>query len=190
MNGNPHVSEETRRRVLAVARRLNYQPHTYAQRLAKQKAYAISAVIPFFTNYFFIEVLRGVQSKISEFGFDLVLYGVNDPATQVEYYIQKSTHRGKVDGVLFFSMKFPESYTRYFIQREIPIVLVDTFHPKFDSITVDNFKGAYIAVKHLIELGHEKIGMIVARLESVPARQRFEGFKQALIDHGKKWNYS
>jgi len=187
LNGNPHVSEETRRRVLAVARRLNYQPHTYAQRLAKQKAYAISAVIPFFTNYFFIEVLRGVQSKISEFGFDLVLYGVNDPATQVEYYIQKSTHRGKVDGVLFFSMKFPESYTRYFIQREIPIVLVDTFHPKFDSITVDNFKGAYIAVKHLIELGHEKIGMIVARLESVPARQRFEGFKQALIDHGKKF---
>ena len=84
-------------------------------------------------------------------------------------------------------MKFPESYTRYFIQREIPIVLVDTFHPKFDSITVDNFKGAYIAVKHLIELGHEKIGMIVARLESVPARQRFEGFKQALIDHGKKF---
>lgn len=187
MNGNPHVSEETRRRVLAVARRLNYQPHTYAQRLAKQKAYAISAVIPFFTNYFFIEVLRGVQSKISEFGFDLVLYGVNDPTTQVEYYIQKSTHRGKVDGVLFFSMKFPEPYTRYFIQRGIPIVLVDTFHPKFDSITVDNFRGAYIAVKHLIELGHEKIGMIVARLESVPARQRFEGFKQALIDHSKKF---
>ncbi len=187
LNGSPYVSEETRRRVLAVAKRLNYQPHAYAQRLAKQRAYAISAVIPFFTNYFFIEVLRGVQSKISDFGFDLVLYGVNDPATQVEYYLQKSTYRGKADGVLFFSMKFPESYVGYFAKRRIPIVLVDTFHPKFDSITVDNFRGAYIAVKHLIELGHERIGMIVARLESVPARQRFEGFKQALIDHGKKF---
>lgn len=187
MNGNPHVSEKTRLKVLEIARKLNYQPHTYAQRLAKQKAYAISAVIPFFTSYFFMEVLRGVQSKISEIGFDLVLYGVNDPSTQIEYYIQKSTHRGKVDGVLFFSMKFPETYTKYFIQRGIPIVLVDTFHPKFDSITVDNFKGAYLAVKHLIELGHEKIGMICARLESIPAKQRFDGFKQAIIDHGKKF---
>jgi len=187
LNGNPHVSEKTRQRVLEVARRLNYQPHTYAQRLAKQKAYAISAVIPFFTNYFFIEVLRGVQSKVSEFGFDLVLYGVNDPSTQVEHYIQRSTHRGKVDGVLFFSMRFPESYVGYFIQRGIPIVLVDTYHPRFDSITVDNFRGAYLAVKHLIDLGYEKIGMIVARLESVPARQRFDGFRQALFDHGRKF---
>ncbi len=187
LNGNPHVSEETRRKVLEVARRLNYQPHTYAQRLAKQRAYAISAVIPFFTNYFFIEVLHGVQDKISELGFDLVLYGVNDPLTQVEHYIQRSTHRGKVDGVLFFSMKFPESYVRYFIQRGIPIVLVDTHHPKFDSITVDNFLGAYLAVEHLVKLGHKKIGMICARLESVPARQRFEGFKQALFDYGVKF---
>lgn len=187
LNGSPHVSDETRRKVLEVARRLNYQPHTYAQRLAKQRAYAISALIPFFTNYFFIEVLRGVQSKISELGFDLVLYGVNDPSTQVEHYIQKSTHRGKVDGVLFFSMKFPEYYVRYFTQRGIPIVLVDTYHPKFDSIIVDNFRGAYLATKHLIELGHERIGMITARLESVPAKQRFDGFKQALLDHGKKF---
>ncbi|MEN3039333.1 MAG: substrate-binding domain-containing protein [Candidatus Kryptonium sp.] len=144
-------------------------------------------VIPFFTDYFFMEVLRGVQSKISEIGFDLVLYGVNDPATQIEYYIQKSTHRGKVDGVLFFSMKFPDSYAKYFIQHSIPIVLVDTFHPKFDSITVDNYKGAYLATEHLIKIGHEKIGMISARLESVPARQRFEGFKQAISDHGKNF---
>lgn len=185
MNGSPHVSEKTRKKVLEVAKRLNYQPHTYAQRLAKQKAYAISAVIPFFTSYFFMEVLRGVQSKISEIGFDLVLYGVNDPASQIEYYIQKSTHRGKVDGVLFFSMKFPESYVRYFIQHSIPIVLVDTFHPKFDSITVDNYKGAYLATEHLIKVGHEKIGMISARLESVPAKQRFDGFKQAISDYGK-----
>jgi LacI family transcriptional regulator len=187
LNGNPHVSEKTRRKVLEVARRLNYQPHTYAQRLAKQKAYAISAVIPFFISYFFIEVLRGVQDKITEFGFDLVLYGVNDPSNQIEHYLQKSTYRGKVDGVLFFSMKFPESYVKYFNQRGIPIVLVDTYHPKFDSISVDNFQGAYIATRHLIEVGHEKIGIIVARLESVPAKQRFEGFKKALSDYGKNF---
>jgi DNA-binding LacI/PurR family transcriptional regulator len=90
LNGNPHVSEKTRRKVLEVARRLNYQPHTYAQRLAKQKAYAISAVIPFFISYFFIEVLRGVQDKITEFGFDLVLYGVNDPSNQVEIIFRKA----------------------------------------------------------------------------------------------------
>ena len=183
LNNHPSVSPHTRAKVLAVSERLNYQPHAYAQRLASKKTNTTSTIIPFFTNYFFIEVLQGVQDKAGELGFDLILYGVNNPA-QAEYYLRRSLHRGHVDGVMFFSMKFPESYVAKFQQINLPIVLVDTFHTEFDSIRVKNREGATQATQHLINLGHRNIAMINASMNTQPAKERLEGFKFALEEAG------
>ena len=183
LNNHPSVSPHTRAKVLAVSKRLNYQPHAYAQRLASKKTNTISTIIPFFTNYFFIEVLQGVQDKAGELGFDLILYGVNNPA-QAEYYLRRSLHRGHVDGVMFFSMKFPESYVAKFQQINLPIVLVDAFHTEFDSIRVKNREGAMQATRHLVNLGHRNIAMINASMNTQPAKERLEGFKFALEEAG------
>lgn len=183
LNNHPSVSADTRAKVLSVVKRLNYQPHAYAQRLASKKTNTISAIIPYFTNYFFIQVLQGIQDKASEVGFDLILYGVNHPE-QAEYYLRRSLHRGHVDGVMFFSMKFPESFVAKFQQINLPLVLVDAFHPGFDSINVKNREGAKRATKHLLQLGHRNIAMINASLETQPARERLEGFRTALEEAG------
>jgi LacI family transcriptional regulator len=183
LNNHPSVSPETRARVLNVAKRLSYQPHAYAQRLASKKTNTISTIIPFFTNYFFIEVLQGVQDKASELGIDLILYGVNEPA-QAEHYLRKSLHRGHVDGVMVFSMKLPESFATKFQQMSLPLVLVDTFHEAFDSFSVKNKEGATRAVQHLISLGHKNIAMINATLENEPAKSRLEGYRTALENAG------
>ncbi|HEY9166923.1 MAG TPA: LacI family DNA-binding transcriptional regulator [Candidatus Kryptonia bacterium] len=183
LNNHPSVTPETRKRVRDVAKRLNYQPHTYAQRLARRQSETISAIIPFFTNYFFIEVLQGVQDKISQLGYDLVLYGVNH-VDQVEAYISRALQRGKVDGILFFSMKLPEKVIGRLKETNLPIVLVDTVSPDFDSISVANAEGAYAATTHLIELGHRNVGMINAQLVSTPAVERLQGYRRALEGHG------
>lgn len=183
LNNHPSVSAKTREKVLAVAKRLHYQPHAHAQRLASRKANTFSTIIPFFTNYFFIEVLQGVQDKASELGIDLILYGVNNPA-QAEYYLRRSLHGGRVDGVMFFSMKFPESYVAKFEQMKLPVVIVDSYHEKFDSLLVKNKEGAMQATRHLLDIGHRNIGMINASLETQPARDRLEGYKLALDEAG------
>ncbi len=187
LNNHPNVSAKTRERVLAKARLLNYQPHAHAQRLASRKANTFSTIIPFFTNYFFIEVLQGIQDKASEIGIDLILYGVNNPA-QAEYYLRRSLHGGRVDGVMFFSMKFPESYVAKFQQMKLPVVIVDSYHEKFDSMLVKNQEGAMDATRHLIDLGHRNIGMINASLETRPAKDRLEGYKNALEGAGLDFN--
>jgi DNA-binding LacI/PurR family transcriptional regulator len=187
LNNHPSVSAKTREKVLSVAKRLSYQPHAHAQRLASRKANTFSTIIPFFTNYFFIEVLQGVQDKASELGIDLILYGVNNPA-QAEYYLRRSLHGGRVDGVMFFSMKFPESYVAKFQQMKLPVVIVDAYHEKFDSMLVKNKEGAMQATKHLIDLGHQNIGMINASLETAPARDRLDGYKAALEMAGIQFN--
>jgi len=187
LNNHPSVSPQTRAKVLSLAKELNYQPHAYAQRLASRKTNTISTIIPFFTNYFFVEVLQGVQDKASELGFDLILYGVNNP-TQAEYYLRRSLHRGHVDGVMFFSMKLPEAYVVKFQQINLPLVLVDAYHAGFDSIRVRNREGAMQATRHLLGLGHRNIAMINASLETQPAQERQEGYRMALEESGTEFS--
>ena len=179
LNNHPSVSPETRARVLAVMKRLNYHPHAYAQRLASKRANTISCIIPYFISYFFVQVLQGVQDKASELGIDLILYGVNHPE-QADHYLRRSLNRGHVDGVMFFSMKFPENFVARFQQMQLPLVLVDAMHPQFDSIRVENREGALMAVRHLIGLGHRNIAMINASLQTQPAQARLEGYRAAL----------
>ena len=183
LNNHPNVTPETRRRVMEIIKRLHYQPHTYAQRLARRNAETISAIIPFFSTYFFAEVLHGVQDRISELGYDLVLYGVNH-ADQVESHINRTLRRGKVDGILFFSMRLPPGSLPRLKESKLPVVLVDTSIPEFDSISVANSEGAYVAVKHLIQLGHRSVGLINAQPTSIPAMERLEGYRRALYEQG------
>lgn len=182
LNSHPHVAPHTRAKVLAVIKRLNYQPHAQAQRLASRHTNTIALIIPSFTNYFFVQVLQGVQDLAAEAGLDLILYGVNHPS-QIEHYVRRSLHRGLVDGLLFFSMKFPDALRVRARQTGLPIVMVDAFHPDFDSIRVENREGARIATDHLIALGHRSIAMINASLETAPAQDRLKGFQTALREH-------
>lgn len=183
LNNHPHVSPATRARVLSIVKRLNYQPHAGAQRLASRRTNTISVIIPSFTNYFYVQTLQGVQDVAADIGMDLMLYGVNHPA-QVEHYLRRSLHRGHVDGVLFFSMVLPESFVARFQQMRLPMVLVDAYHPAFDSIRVQNNEGGYSATHHLLSLGHRDIAMINASLETQPARERMDGYRRALEEAG------
>ncbi len=187
LNNHPNVTPQTRERVKEVVRRMHYQPHTYAQRLARSQSETISAIIPFFTNYFSVEILRGVQEGISRLGYDLTLFGVNDVG-QAESSLTRALHRGRVDGILFFSMRLPDRIVPRLRETGIPIVLVDSSYPKFDSLSVANADGAYDATSHLITLGHRKIGMINALQRSVPAMERLSGYRRALESNGIRFS--
>jgi DNA-binding LacI/PurR family transcriptional regulator len=128
-----------------------------------------------------------VQDKAAEVGFDLVLYGVNHPL-QAEYYLRRSLQAGRVDGVLYFSMPLSEGYAAKFKQMRLPLVLVDTSHPDFDSFRVKNAEGEMEATRHLLSLGHRKIAFINGSTETHPGRERLEGFRRALGEHGLEFS--
>jgi DNA-binding LacI/PurR family transcriptional regulator len=182
-NNSPKVTSETREKVILVATRLNYQPHAFAQALARKRSNTLSAIIPFFTNYFFIQVLQGVQESLVPLGYDLIIHGANNQE-QLEEYLSRSMRKGRTDGTLLFSLELPDKFVEEFTDKKIPLVLVDTFHPQFDSILVDNTIGTKTAIEHLISLGHRRIGMINANLKSAPARERLLSFKKTIVEHG------
>ena len=183
LNNHANVSPQTREKVLGVARRLNYIPNASARSLARNRTNTLLAVIPFYTTFFFTEIINGVQEKLLEYDYDLLLLGVKHP-DHVETSLKELGIKGKVDGVIFCSMILPPLFAEKCIEQKIPLVLIDTLHSEFDSVTVENFEGEYKATNHLISLGHQKIGMLSANLQSVPARARCNGYKKAMEDSG------
>lgn len=182
INNSTQVSPQTKAKVQKAIRDLKYQPHALAQGLARKKTNMIAIVVPFFTGYFYHELLKGVQEEISKHKNDLILYSL-DQTDKTEIILKRTLEEKRVDGVLLISLSISDAYAREFQSIKLPIVLVDSYHPNLDSIYVENERGAYTATEYLIKLGHTKVGMIDGQLRSMPAKIRLDGYKKALADH-------
>ncbi len=183
LNDSPNISPETKERVLRVAREMGYQPHALARGLAKRRTGAVGAIVPFFTNYFYLELLKGIQHEVNHSKFDLILYSADDVA-RGEELLERVLRERRVDGVLYISMPISNRMARKIRSRRLPVVLVDSYHPEVDSIHVENQLGAYEATRYLLDLGYRRLGMINGKLRSFPARERRQGFLKALSDFG------
>lgn len=177
------MSEKTREKVLSVAAELGYQPHASARSLARRRTEIVSAVIPMITNYFFTEVLRGVQDRMAETDFDLLVFSART-LDEVEIQLDRALHRGRSAGVLLFSTPLMNGMVGRLTESGQPVVLVDSFHPAFDSISTDNRRGGEMAAEHLIEIGCREPAMIMASPDSRPAADRKEGFLSVLREAG------
>lgn len=183
-NNYPRVSAETRERVLAVAEALGYQPHASAQSLARRRTNLIAAVIPMMTNYFYVEVLRGLQDQLAESEYDLLVYSARTPE-EADGQLKTALHRGRSAGVLLFSTPVTPTRIKLLKGSGQSVVLVDSFHAAFDSVSIDNRQGGYAATKYFIDEGYERIALIMARTSSVPACERREGYEEALREAGR-----
>jgi LacI family transcriptional regulator len=182
-NNHPRVSEKTRKRIFEIAELHHYQPNISARNLARQSSFVVSAVIPMVTNYFFMEVLRGLQDKLAESDFDLMVYSILTPE-QADEQLSRALQKGRSEGVLLFSTWITDEQAQWLNKAHTPLILVDSYHAAFDSMTVDNEHGGYLATKHLIDLGHKRIGLVAGNSVSTPARERHKGYKRAIEEAG------
>lgn len=187
LNNSPHVREVTRQRVLQAITALDYHPSPAARSLSLNKTATVGIVVPFFTRPFFVEVLRGVDSELVQNDYNLILYSVEQKALK-DYYLRDLPMRRRVDGLLLISLWLEDADARALARARIPTVLIDSRHPDFSSVTVDNVAGARLAVTHLIEQGHRRIGFVSGRLDDPfgfpTSRERFMGYCQTLEEHG------
>lgn len=178
-NGHPRVSEATRLRVFGIAEELGYEPHASAQSLARQNTRLISAVVPMMTSFFFMEVLRGLQDRLDESHYDLLVYA-SRTLDKVDGQLGRAVQRGRSDGLLLVSTPLTDERARRLAASRCAVVLVDSFHTAFDSVSVDNRRGGEVATQHLLGRGHERIGLLLPVEASVPAQDRRAGYESAL----------
>lgn len=183
LNNSRPVNDETRQKVLEAVAELDFVPNSSGRRLSMGKTHMVAVVIPFFTSAAQIERLRGVMSVIADTDYDISLFPVETVPQRNEVF-QTVPRRGRVDGLLIFSLIPTEADIRRIRRQDIPTVLVEGCHPELPSIYVDDVIGAQLAVQHLIELGHQKIAHIGTYLKDpfdAPfSRNRYLGYRQAL----------
>ena len=189
-NQSTNVSQKTRNKVLKVAESVGYHPQAYAQGLASKKLNTIMAVVPVISNYFFMEILGGIQDKLTKLGYDLSIFNVTGTGEVFFEQVEHVIRRRAAEGYLFISIHLHPDQWDKLQKYPVPITLVDEFYEGFDSVSVDNVQGAYTATKTLLDAGYEKVGMISALDTSKPIKDRIKGYKLAFEDSGKIFDSS
>jgi len=190
LNGQSRVariSEETEKRVMAAARELEYRPNGLARMLASRRTETIALVFQYADLFsagsgFINEVMRGVCAATVDQGYDLMLHtkAVANPHKEADVLSD-----GRVDGAL--ALRDEDDPTLIaLLDRGFPTVQFFTRcdHPNAAWVDADNFSGARMAVRHLLELGHRRISMVMGPAHSVAANDRFQGFRDALESAG------
>lgn len=184
MNKNEGISDKTREKVLKVADELGYHPQAYAQGLARKKKNTIMVVVPLLSNYFFMEVLGGIQDELSNHNYDLNIYNIQRDGGNMFSQVEQIVKRQWADGYLFISIHLQDKQLQKLLDYDTPITLIDESYPGMDSVSVNNEMGIKKAMHYFLDKGLHRIAMISALKSSKPGKQRIDGYKKALTQAG------
>lgn len=187
INGNySHTTEETRLRVLKAIKELDYRPNALAKGLKSDRTNVIGIVLSNFKNPFWTTVLEGVEDACQELGYNLMVCNSNEEKETEEEYIREFQMR-QVDGIIINpTVKNLELY-RKLVETKYPLVVVNRRIPELDTnyVIMDNLKGAYSAVDHLIKTGRKKVAVLAYDNPNISTwRERIEGYQLALLRNG------
>lgn len=180
INKKASVRTELRQRVLDAVQALDYHPDQVARSLRVRRTHTIGILIAEISSPFFPDVIRGVEHEARARGYSLIICDSNeDPA--LEQTNLDTLFARRVDGVLLAPTAGFTAQDRA-TRRRFPVVLFDRISrgSSGSAVVTDNFGGAYDAARHLIGLGHERLSIITGPLALPNARERLEGFRQAL----------
>jgi LacI family transcriptional regulator len=160
LNGTRYVSPERRARVEAAVAALDYRHNSLARGLRTRQSGAIGLIIPDVTNPFNAQVARGVQDALDAQGYAVFLCNSDRQPAQ-ELRLLRALDRRQADGVVLDSVGATAPLLEELRRRRRPIVLLGSRldHPAFDRVLVAP-RGAYVAVRHLLERGHRRIALI------------------------------
>lgn len=165
LNGGPRpVHEDIKKRVLEVAKELDYRPNRLARSLVTRRSYSIG-VIPAgrFINTMmspYVQLcMNGIVNKAEELGYDVLLYTRYDQSQVDE--MANTLLDGRTDGFICLSPPIGSSLIDLLAEKKLPFVATSTIHhPNAICFNCDNRQGVRLAISHLYELGHRKIGHI------------------------------
>ncbi len=180
VNGNVPVSPDRVTRVREAMLALDYHPDEVARSLKTGRTNVVGVVVPDITNAFYPEVIRGVEEAAQAAGYGVLLCDSNENPETEEKHLNTLLAR-RVDGVLLACCTESTAYATV-VRRRFPVVFVDRLPPGAAESTVstDNVHAGYLAARHLIELGHERIALLAGHLGLSPHRDRLEGFRKAM----------
>jgi LacI family transcriptional regulator len=184
--GVSHGRPETRARVLAAVEALDYRPSAVARSLRSRSTRTLGLVITDITNPFYPELVRAVEDAAHALGYALLLgNSVADPARELAYLELLAARR--VDGLIIAAGDIPERHAAWLRRTALPVVVVNGESPEgsLPSAASENRRGARAAARHLLHLGHRRLGLVTAAVGDGTTRLREAGIREAIAAAGR-----
>lgn len=189
LNDHPNVSDVARERVMEVVNKYNYRPNSVARSLATNSSHEIGVLVTqsedeALGSAFWMQMHRGIFEESKQRGYFVSLSYVS-PGNREELNNFILNER-RLDGYILLTQEVTDMVGRELFDKNIPIVLVGHVPRKKEvsSVDVDNVKGGKLAAKHLLQLGHEKIGVMLASLDMKESKDRLKGLREAHRETG------
>ncbi|MFD0990159.1 LacI family DNA-binding transcriptional regulator [Mariniflexile jejuense] len=194
LNGNTKISEATRKLVNDTAKEMNYEQNKLALALKSGKSFNIGVIVPRIDSNFFASVIRGIEEELYPHGYHVIICQTHDQEN-LEIENINSLLNAQVDGILMSISNAKLETSEHFqklLRKGVPLIFFDRKKdiPGVSSVTIDDFKGAYDATKHLINQGCKRIAHLSNNREMQIFKNRYLGYKQALIDSGIEFDES
>lgn len=183
LRNHAYVAESTRRKVLQAAERLLYVANSNAARLASGQTRTVGLLAPLLTSWYTSEVVAGVEEVFAQARYDLLI-GTANPLARERIFRGDARFQQRIDGVILVDVFCSEDGARRLAALDTPAIVLGESLKSVTSISVDNARGARMAARHLIELGHRRIGLVGGHahtdvVHNVPS-EREAGFTVAL----------
>jgi LacI family transcriptional regulator len=193
LNGNPRISERTKKAVLKIADELNYEPNQVASALRSGRTQLIGMLVPSINRAFFSSIIRGVEEVANSLGYHVIVSPSYENLENEERVI-KAFLSARVDGIIASIGKNTQRFEHFeqVLRRGLPLVLFDRTTPLLQTsqVVIDDYQGAYIATVHLIEQGCTRIAHFTTERKINIYKERYRGYINALEDHGIPLNES
>jgi LacI family transcriptional regulator len=184
INNKPNISENTRKKVLKIAKELNYYPNVIARGLATKKSNSIGVIVPNLASSFVVRVLQGIKSTNRDIEYTVQLFDtVGQKETETQLF-QRLARERRIDGVILISSTVTDEELNVFREESVPSIVVARHCELIDSVYVNNELGAADATDYLVGKGHTQIACVITEKNGVPTRERLEGYKKSLSQHG------
>ena len=196
LKDSPRISAERRAIIQQYAREHNFTPNVLAESLRRSKVQpvkVIGVIIPEFTHFYFSSVLAGIEEEASARGY-LIMVAQSGESYEREVRICQSFYENKVCGIIVSQAKDTHRYDHFerLMEAGVPLVFYDRICTGVNAsrVVVDDYMGAFNAVTHLIETGCKRIAFYGSAPTLEISKNRFNGYKDALLKHGLKFDES
>ena len=185
LNGTARVKPDKAQQVRRVVAELGYRPNALAHSLAQGKSTkSVGVVVRDLYGEFFSLVISAFEAELRGAGYHMICSSSHGSAEEEKQIIDLMMRQG-VEGLFLMAPCLPDTDLLGLIKMT-PTVLMNRSIPEIAEhcVTVDNRRGGYLATRHLLDLGHTRVACIIASLTRQFARQRLEGYTEALRERG------
>lgn len=183
INNKPNISDATRKKVLKIAKELNYYPNVIARGLATKKSNSIGVIVPNLASSFVVRVLQGIKSTNRDIEYTVQLFDTVGQKESESQLFQRLARERRIDGVILISSTVTDEELNIFRDESVPSIVVARKCDNLDSVYVNNEQGASDATDYLISKGHQSIACVISRRLGLPTEERLQGYKNSLAQH-------